>query len=135
MPNLENRVIIWSRGEIGRWSLFAMILLTMLNHLVLFVIREAITSIVVQKKVRDNTECLAVLRGRLWNRKQYCFLLWKTETKKKPDPRNSQINCWKYSTCGALRDLVPFIQFKKREKYSWRSVYFSKVAGFNLQLY
>ena len=31
--------------------------------------------------------------------------------------------------CGALRDLVPFVQFKKREKHSWRSVSFSKVAG------
>ena len=24
----------------------------------------------------------------------------------------------------ALSDLVPFVQFKKREKYPWRSVYF-----------
>ena len=29
----------------------------------------------------------------------------------------------------ALRDLVPFVQFKKREKHPWRSVTFSKVAG------
>ena len=28
-----------------------------------------------------------------------------------------------------LCDLVPFVQFKKRKKYSWRSVQFSKVAG------
>ena len=28
----------------------------------------------------------------------------------------------------ALRDFVPFLQFKKREKHSWRSVNFSKVA-------
>ena len=33
--------------------------------------------------------------------------------------------------CGALRDLVPFVQFKKREKHPWRSVTFSKVAGFS----
>ena len=32
--------------------------------------------------------------------------------------------------CDALRDLVPFVQFKKREKDPWRSVTFSKVAGF-----
>ena len=32
--------------------------------------------------------------------------------------------------CDALRDLVPSIQFKKREKHPWRSVTFSKVAGF-----
>ena len=28
-----------------------------------------------------------------------------------------------------LRNLVPFVQFKKREKHPWRSVNFSKVAG------
>ena len=28
--------------------------------------------------------------------------------------------------CGALRDLVAFVQFKKREKNPWRSVNFSK---------
>ena len=37
--------------------------------------------------------------------------------------------------CSALRDLVALVQFKKREKYSWRSVSFIKVAGLNLQLY
>ena len=34
-----------------------------------------------------------------------------------------------YSICDALRDLVPYVQFKKREKHSWRSVTFSKVAA------
>ena len=29
-----------------------------------------------------------------------------------------------------LRDLVPFVQFKKREKHLWRSVTFKKVASF-----
>ena len=37
--------------------------------------------------------------------------------------------------CGALRDLVPFVQFKKREKHPWRSFTLSEVAGFSLQLY
>ena len=32
--------------------------------------------------------------------------------------------------CGELRDLVLFVQFKKREKHPWRSVTFSKVAGY-----
>ena len=32
--------------------------------------------------------------------------------------------------CDALRDLVLFVQFKKREKHPWMSVTFSKVAGF-----
>ena len=27
-----------------------------------------------------------------------------------------------FVVCDALRDLVPFVQFKKREKHSWRSV-------------
>ena len=31
--------------------------------------------------------------------------------------------------CDALRDLVPFAQFKNREKHPWRGVNFSKVAG------
>ena len=31
--------------------------------------------------------------------------------------------------CDALRDLVPFVQFKKQEKQPCRSVNFSKVAG------
>ena len=30
--------------------------------------------------------------------------------------------------CDALGDLVPFVQFEKREKHSWRSVTFSKPA-------
>ena len=35
----------------------------------------------------------------------------------------------------ALRDLVPFLKFKKREKHTRRSVNFSKVLGLSLQLY
>ena len=35
----------------------------------------------------------------------------------------------KTKICGALCDLVPFVQFKKREKHTWRSVNISKVAG------
>ena len=31
--------------------------------------------------------------------------------------------------CDALRDLVPFVQFKKRGKHPWRSANFSKVEG------
>ena len=38
---------------------------------------------------------------------------------------------WKLSLhiCDALRDLVPFVQFKKREKHPWKDVTFSKVAS------
>ena len=32
----------------------------------------------------------------------------------------------------ALRDLVPFVQFRKREKNPWRSVAFSKLSGLSL---
>ena len=32
-------------------------------------------------------------------------------------------------SCGVLRDLVPYEQFKEREKHPWRIVTFSKVAG------
>ena len=38
--------------------------------------------------------------------------------------KNTNINIW-----DALRDLVPFVQFKKREKHPWRSVTFSKVQA------
>ena len=31
----------------------------------------------------------------------------------------------------ALRDLVPFVRFQKHEKYPWRSVTFSEVAGWS----
>ena len=41
----------------------------------------------------------------------------------------------KKEICDSLRDLVPFVQFKKHEKHPWRSINFSKVAGFSLQLY
>ena len=38
--------------------------------------------------------------------------------------------------CDALRDLVPFVQFKKRGKHQWRSVTFIKVEkDKSLQLY
>ena len=37
--------------------------------------------------------------------------------------------------CDTLYDLVPFVQFKKHEKHSWRSNTFTKIAGFSLQLY
>ena len=41
----------------------------------------------------------------------------------------SYIRDWLVRMFGALRDLVPFVQFKKREKHPWRSVNYSKVAG------
>ena len=35
--------------------------------------------------------------------------------------------CILFLTCDALRDLIPFVQFTKHEKHSWRSVIFSKL--------
>ena len=40
-----------------------------------------------------------------------------------------------YKLCDALHDLIPIVLCKKLEKYTWRSVAFSKVVAFNLQLY
>ena len=37
--------------------------------------------------------------------------------------------------CDVLHDLVPFVQFKKREKHPWRSVTLVKLQNFGLQLY
>ena len=34
----------------------------------------------------------------------------------------------------ALRDLLPFVKFKKREKHAWNSVTFSKVSGCSLKV-
>ena len=36
--------------------------------------------------------------------------------------------------CDYLRDLVPFVLFKKREKHPWRSISFSKDTGWSMQL-
>ena len=41
---------------------------------------------------------------------------------------------WISVICGALRDLVAFVQFKNHEKHPWRSVTFSKIAGLNLKV-
>ena len=40
-----------------------------------------------------------------------------------------QLYDFKIFICDALRDLVSFVQFKKREKHPWRSDTLSKVAG------
>ena len=49
--------------------------------------------------------------------------------------------CMQYKACveynsiyDALSDLVPFAQFKNREKHPWRIVTFSKAAGFMLKV-
>ena len=49
---------------------------------------------------------------------------------------SSTNNQWKRTIqpniCDALRDLVPFVQFKNFEKQPWRNVTFSKVVGLTL---
>ena len=44
--------------------------------------------------------------------------------------KNSIKDIWQGPKCDALRDLVPFVQFKKREKRPWRSVNFSEACNF-----
>ena len=43
------------------------------------------------------------------------------------------MNVLNFSITEALRDLVSFVQFKKREKHPCRSVSFNKVSSFNLE--
>ena len=51
-------------------------------------------------------------------------------SKKESKTQHDLIDC----KCDALWDLVPFLQFKKREKHPCRSITFSKVAGFSILL-
>ena len=47
------------------------------------------------------------------------------------DGLNVLKNVFKFpDLCDTLRGFVPFVQFEKREKTPWKSVTFSKVAGF-----
>ena len=39
---------------------------------------------------------------------------------------------WFFDISGALPELVPFVQYLKSENNPWRSINFSKIAGFNL---
>ena len=54
-----------------------------------------------------------------------CF----TETVYQPDINLIHKNRTVDEICGALRNLVSLVQFKKREKHPQRSVTFSEVAG------
>ena len=63
-----------------------------------------------------------------WDTFQTCFIcsiliLFKllADSERKRLSRHRFI-CSTFTTCGALRDLVPFVQFQKREKHPWRSV-------------
>ena len=53
-----------------------------------------------------------------------CLIIWKVVFIYSNYGGSSFLFC----NCGALRDLVPFVQFKKREKHPWSSVNFSKPA-------
>ena len=50
------------------------------------------------------------------------------------DKVRSKRNAFRYILflCGALRDLVPSVQFRKREKHPWRRVTFSIVEACNV---
>ena len=42
---------------------------------------------------------------------------------------------WQNLICDALRDLISFIQYRKREQHPRKSITFSKAAELSLQLY
>ena len=48
-------------------------------------------------------------------------------------PKATCMNVLNFSIIEALRDLVPFVKFKTREKHPCRSVSFNKIANFNLE--
>ena len=51
------------------------------------------------------------------------------DPKKRERNRKEKLKPFSLKICDALHDLVPFAQFKKREKHPRRNVTFSKVAG------
>ena len=61
-------------------------------------------------------------------------LLLKTFSSSKHSNCLSNSSGNKKNKCDALHNLVPFVQFKTREKHPCRCVTFSKAAGFSLQL-
>ena len=69
---------------------------------------------------------------------EYDYYRRKMNNKFESHPFSSSTNWSDYLAMliwDALRKLVPFVQFIKREKNPLRSVTFSKVAGCSLQLY
>ena len=80
---------------------------------------------------KKNIEVLLFLRGQKLNQIGLRKLKRRTRPIKNRDNTyqfNSQIT-WKTNKCDVLHDLIPIVQFKKREKHPWRSGTFSKVAG------
>ena len=61
---------------------------------------------------------------------EYCynnivFTLWKIEKQ----------YVYHEGKCDVSHDLVPFVQYKKREKHPWRSALLAKLQTFSLLLY
>ena len=46
----------------------------------------------------------------------------------------SLLEIYQFTICGALRDLLPFVQFQKREKHPWRNVLVYQNSGFELHI-
>ena len=67
----------------------------------------------------------------------WCYDDWLDDfmTAIKLSKENLSLSLDNFGKCDALRDLVPFAQFKKREKHLWRSANFSKVVGLSVELY
>ena len=49
------------------------------------------------------------------------------------DKQKAPISIFTNNISDILRDLVRFVQFKKREKHPWKSVTFSKVACYKAE--
>ena len=74
--------------------------------------------------------CLSLYKNWIWllMHQEELILLWCTVSGYIPfSSQNRFSHLYKWHV---LRDLVLFVQFEKREKHPWRSVTFSKVAGF-----
>ena len=71
-----------------------------------------------------------------WCQKHSCLLedlafrMWPQVFLKNISKNFSKLSKWLLflNICDALRDLVPFVQFKKRKKHLWRNVTFRKVC-------
>ena len=82
----------------------------------ILIFRE-VKNLITKKKLRN---FINFIYGRPWNFCQKWRLVGK---------RGVYVQSFFRNICDALDDLVPFVQFKNREKHPWMSVAFNKVAG------
>ena len=97
-------------------------------------------------------DCKNVFKLKIKKKGAVCWIYWRYNTQHSKNVIKSRIilqqdsyslHLMKFISvktlkhrCDVLHDLVPLVQFKKREKHPWRSVSFSsKVASWSLQFY